>query len=337
LIVVTGGGTGGHLVIAKAIIEELNKRGIKPIYMGSTKGQDRDWFANHDGLSKRYFFETRGVVNQGFFGKIGSMLKIFKATKTALRAFDEYKVTKVISVGGFSAAPASFGAVISKKDFYIHEQNSVVGKLNRTLRAYAKEFFSSYDEDSTLKDYPVRDVFFKTQRVREEIKSVIFLGGSQGARSINNFAIKVAPYLEAKNIKIIHQTGKEDYLEIAQEYKRLGIVADVFNFSNDIDKKIASADFAISRAGASSMWELSANGLPTLFIPYPYAAEDHQYYNAKFLEEQELCFLQRETEIDEEYFYNTIENAPIKDISSTLIDTIKPNGVQSIVDKILEG
>jgi UDP-N-acetylglucosamine--N-acetylmuramyl-(pentapeptide) pyrophosphoryl-undecaprenol N-acetylglucosamine transferase len=336
LIVVTGGGTGGHLVVAKAIIEELNSRGIKPIYMGSTKGQDRDWFANHDGLSQRYFFDTQGVVNQGFFGKIGSLIKIVKATLKAIKIFDEHKVTKVISVGGFSAAPASFAGVISKRDFYIHEQNSIVGKLNKTLRGHAKEFFSSYDEDSTIKDYPVRDAFFETQRVRSDIKSVIFFGGSQGARSINNFALKVAPYLEAKNIKIIHQTGREDYLEVANEYKRMGIVADVFNFSKEIDKKIAEADFAISRAGASSLWELSANGLPTLFIPYPYAALDHQYYNAQFLEEKELCYLKRETEIQEEDFYDMIENAPLQNMSESLIKLIKPHGVKTIVNKILE-
>lgn len=336
MIVITGGGTGGHLQVAKAIKNELNKRGIKPIYMGSVNGQDRDWFLNDSGFEKTFFFNTKGVVNQNFFGKIGSLLKILGATKKALNVFKENKVTKVISVGGFSAAPASFAGVIGRKDFYIHEQNSVVGKLNSTLRKYAKEFFSSYEDTSSVKDYPVDSKFFDIQKDINDIKKVIFLGGSQGARSINNFALKVAPYLEAKNIKIIHQTGKDDYLEVANEYKRLGIIADVFNFSKEIDKKIAEADFAVSRAGASTLWELTASGVPTLFIPYPYASSDHQFHNAKFLQEKELCFLKREEELQEEDFYKIIEKNHFNKMSNELKNMISPDGVKKLVDKILE-
>lgn len=336
MIVITGGGTGGHLAIAKAIKNELNKRGIKPIYIGSTYGQDRDWFANDDGFSQKYFFDTQGVVNKDFFGKVKSLFKIAFATKKAMGIFNQNDITKVISVGGFSAAAASFASVIQKKELYIHEQNSVMGKLNSTLKKYAKECFSSYDDNSTIKDYPIDLKFFENARLRDSIKSVIFVGGSQGARSINNFAIKVAPFLDSKNIKIIHQTGKEDYSHVASEYKRLGIVADVFNFSKELEKKIQEADFAISRAGASTLWELSASCVPTLFIPYPYASEDHQYHNAKFLFDKGLCFLKRENELQEEDFYDIITNQNIQQISQGLCNTIAKDGVVKLVDKILE-
>jgi UDP-N-acetylglucosamine--N-acetylmuramyl-(pentapeptide) pyrophosphoryl-undecaprenol N-acetylglucosamine transferase len=336
VIVITGGGTGGHLAIANALKNELNKRGIKPIYMGSLKGQDRDWFENDNGFSQKYFFDTRGVVNQNFFGKVGSMLKIASATKDAMNIYKKNSVKKVISVGGFSAAPASFAAVATKKDFYIHEQNSVTGKLNSTLQKYAKEFFSSYSETSSVKDYPVDSKFFENQKEIDSIKKVIFLGGSQGARNINNYALKVAPYLEAKNIQIIHQTGKDDYLEVAREYKRLGILADVFNFSKEIDKKIQEADFAVSRSGASTLWELTASGVPTLFVPYPYAAGDHQYHNAKFLLDKELCYLKREEEIQEEDFYEIIEKNSLSDMSQKLKEIISPDGAKNLIDKVLE-
>lgn len=203
--------------------------------------------------------------------------------------FDKYDVKKVISVGGFSAAPATFAAITSFGcKLYIHEQNSVMGKLNEITSKFASKLFSSFDSKSEVKDYPVSEEFFDNARIRDELKSIIFLGGSQGAKAINDFAIKVAPKLKSLGLKIIHQTGKNDYERVKEQYDKLKIEVDVFAFSKDISQKMSEADFAVSRAGASTLWELCANSLPTLFVPYPYAAKDHQYTNAKFIEKRAL-------------------------------------------------
>jgi UDP-N-acetylglucosamine--N-acetylmuramyl-(pentapeptide) pyrophosphoryl-undecaprenol N-acetylglucosamine transferase len=257
-------------------------------------------------------------------------------TFKAIKIIKENNIEKVICVGGFSSAPASFAAVILKKELFIHEQNSVVGKLNSILRPYAKEFFSSYDEESKVKDYPIKDIFFQKQRVREKIETIIFLGGSQGARNINNFAMTVAKKLDNMGIKIIHQTGQSDYQEVIAFYKKEAILADVFVFSKNLEEKITQADFAISRAGASTLWESCANGLPTLFVPYPYAAADHQYYNAKFLEEKELAYLKKEEELNENNFFEIIENIELEKISQNLINFTKRNASEEIISIILK-
>ena len=210
-IVVTGGGTGGHLSVAKSFIEEFHKRGYKVIFIGSTKGADKQWFQDDPKLFKTYFMDTRGVVNQNLLGKFTSLYMIFKAVIKSIKIFKQNNVSKVISVGGFSAAPASFGAIISKKDFYIHEQNSVMGRLNKLTAKRAKEVFSSYSKNSKVEDYPINEKFFEHSRIRDDIKTIIFLGGSQGASAINNFALKVASKLNDMNINIIHQTGKNDF------------------------------------------------------------------------------------------------------------------------------
>ena len=152
---------------------------------------------------------------------------------------------------------------------------------------------------------------------------------------INNFALKVAPRLNEMGIKIIHQTGKNDFKRVLEEYKKLNISADIFDFSKDIPFKMSSADFAVSRAGASTLWELCANSLPSFFIPYQYAAGDHQYYNAKTLLDKDLCFLKREDELNEDYFFKAI-NSDIHKISIELISSINPNATSRIVDIILE-
>ena len=332
-ILITGGGTGGHLSVAKSFIDEFDNRGYDVIFVGSQKGQDKQWFENYSGLYQSYFLKTQGVVNQKLFGKINSLFMIGKAVLKTIQIIRQEKITKVISVGGFSAAPASFAAILTKTDFYIHEQNSVMGRLNSITQKYAKELFSSYLKSSKVKDYPIQTKFFENARIRKEIKTVIFLGGSQGASAINNFALKVAPKLQEMNIEIIHQTGKNDFENIQKEYERLNIKADVFDFSTELIEKMNKADFAVSRSGASTLWELVALGIPTFFIPFPHAASNHQYFNAKYLLENHLCYLQSENELSENYFFECLEK-DLEEKSKKLIQCIEKDAVKRIADII---
>lgn len=332
-ILITGGGTGGHLSVAKSFIDEFDNRGYDVIFVGSQKGQDKQWFENYSGLYQSYFLKTQGVVNQKLFGKINSLFMIGKAVLKTIQIIRQEKITKVISVGGFSAAPASFAAILTKTDFYIHEQNSVMGRLNTITQKYAKELFSSYLKSSKVKDYPIQTKFFENARIRKEIKTVIFLGGSQGASAINNFALKVAPKLQEMNIEIIHQTGKNDFENIQKEYERLNIKADVFDFSTELIEKMNKADFAVSRSGASTLWELVALGIPTFFIPFPHAASNHQYFNAKYLLENHLCYLQSENELSENYFFECLEK-DLEEKSKKLIQCIEKDAVKRIADII---
>ena len=335
-VVITGGGTGGHLKVADAFIEEFHNRGIGVIFIGSSNGQDKAWFEHDRRLKKAIFLDTRGVVNKSGFGKVLSLLNIFSKTLYCLNLYSKYNVKTVVSVGGFSAAAATFASVLKIGcKLYIHEQNSKMGKLNQITAKFAREVFSSFDEDSLIKDYPVSKDFFTAARVRDKVRTVAFFGGSQGAVCINDFALKLAPRLNEMGIKIIHQTGKNDFERVKFEYDKLNIKADVFDFSKRIPLKMAAADFAVSRAGASTLWELCANSLPTFFIPYKHAAGDHQYYNAKALKDKGLCFLKREDELDVEYFFEIIKS-DIHKISIELISSINPNAISLIVNIILE-
>jgi len=332
-ILITGGGTGGHLKIAKVIKEELNKRGLKPIYIGSTSGADREWFENDTGFEKTYFLPSKGVVNKKGLGKITSFLHILKLSNIARKILKQHSVRAVFSVGGYSAAPASFAALTSSVPLYIHEQNAHIGSLNKLLKPFATRFFNTFLYGDP---YPVENAFFDTARIREELKTVIFLGGSQGALAINDLAVKLAPKLKEKNIQIIHQTGKKDFERIKNFYSENNIDADVFDFNPDLVQKISKADFAISRAGASTLFELAANQLPTLFIPYPYAAGDHQYCNAKFLADKNAGFVIRQDNINLKKIESLIFNADLKSMSVNLRKINRKNAAAFIVDEILK-
>jgi len=327
MIAITGGGTGGHLVIAKAIKEELNKRGIKPIFIGSTYGQDKAWFENDEGWEKTYFFETSGVVNKKGIKKLFSLTNILKYTLKTRQIFKKHKITKVFSVGGYSAAPASFGAILFKKDFYIHEQNAYMGKLNKLLTPYAKRVFNTFKFNDP---YPIRDEFFDNARVRKELKTIIFLGGSQGAKAINDFAFQVA---KMDKFKIIHQTGSKDFQRCKEFYENNNFNVEYFDFSPNLIDKIVKADFAICRAGASTLFELTSNQLPALFIPYPYAAGNHQFYNAKYLVDKGLAYMRLEKELNINVF-EEIKNVDI--ISNKLKEINHKDGSKIIVDEILK-
>lgn len=335
MIAITGGGTGGHLVIAKAIKEELNRRGIKPIYIGSTAGQDKDWFEADSGFEACYFLPSSGVVNKKGIKKLLSLFSILKSSFACRAIFKKHGVKKVLSVGGYSAAPASFASIFSFIPLFIHEQNAISGKLNMLLKPFCKAFFSAYDKSATITSYPASSAFFEAQKERTELKTIIFLGGSQGAMFINDLAKKMAKELYLNGIFIIHQTGKKEYEALKSFYESEGIPADVFDFSKEIYTKLKSADFAISRSGASTLWELCAAGVPTLFIPFPHAAANHQYHNAKALSDQNLALLLTQEEIEPSTILEKIKTIPLSQVSKQLPKTISPNGTSDIVDYLL--
>ncbi|MEA3418464.1 MAG: undecaprenyldiphospho-muramoylpentapeptide beta-N-acetylglucosaminyltransferase [Campylobacterota bacterium] len=332
-IVMTGGGTGGHLVIIKAVKEELKDQDL--VYIGSTKGQDQQWFAEDEDFSEKYFLETRGVVNQGVVGKVKSLLMLAKATRKVMKLLDEHDVKVVFSVGGFSSAATSFAAKLKGIPLVIHEQNAALGSLNKVMQPYAAAFISSYIDESPIRAYPIKQIFFDNAHIRKKVKTVIFLGGSQGAKAINNLALSLAPKLQEKGIKIIHQAGEKNIDEVEKQYQDLGIDAEVFGFTTKLAAYMKEADFAVARAGASTLWELSANGLPTLFIPYPYAASDHQYYNAQFLVEKDLAWVMRENEIDESKVLSLLDE-DLEAKSRGLIDAIDDGGSRKIAE-LLKG
>ena len=328
-IVMSGGGTGGHLAIIKAVKEQL--KGSSLVYIGSTKGQDRDWFEGDSDFVESYFLDTRGVVNQGILGKFKSIYMLFKATLESIRLLRKHNAKVVFSVGGFSSASTAFASKILGIPLIIHEQNASIGSLNRLLKPYSHTFISSYLDSSPIKAYPIKEEFFNLAHIRKEIKSIIFLGGSQGARAINQLALNLAPKLSAMGIEIIHQAGENNIEQIKQKYKELGIEADVFGFTKELSSYMDRADFAIARAGASTLWELSAMGLPTLYIPYPYASSNHQYHNANYLVAKDLAWVRREDKIDEEEILSLLD----RDISAQsrgLIDEVKRDGSLQIAE-----
>jgi UDP-N-acetylglucosamine--N-acetylmuramyl-(pentapeptide) pyrophosphoryl-undecaprenol N-acetylglucosamine transferase len=328
---ITGGGTGGHLMIAQALVEAAVKQGHEVIFIGSTSGQDRKYFEDRSAFSHVYFLETTGVVNQRGLRKLKALYKVFCAFLKSRKILKKHNIVATYSVGGFSAAPASIASITKAIPLFIHEQNAVEGKLNSLLRPFASRFISAYDKNSLIKGYPVKEVYYKEARVREHLNSIVFLGGSHGAKAINDLALSVATELKNKNIKIIHQAGESDLKRVQKAYENLGVEVELYGFTKELASLIKKADLAISRAGASTLWEATSNGLPALYVPYPYAAGDHQYHNARFIVENELGWCERESE-DLRAKLLSILDEPLKEKSKKLMEYSNSD----VADKMIE-
>ncbi len=332
---ITGGGTGGHLMIAEALVEACVKEGHEAIFIGSLKGQDRNYFEKNSPFSHVYFLDTTGVVNQRGLGKLKAMFKIFLAFLKSRAILKKHKIEATYSVGGFSAAPASFGTLSRFKPLFIHEQNAVEGKLNSILKPFAKRFISAYDKECDIKGYPLKEVFFKNARVRDGLETIIFLGGSHGAKAINDLALSVAKELDSMGIKIIHQAGEKDYERVKEGYEKLELDVELYSFTKELPELIKRSDFAVSRAGASTLWELAASGCPALFVPYPYAAADHQYYNASFIVEKELGWCEREGDVLIQKLLEVIKE-PLKQKSQGLIEHSHKDVAKQMIDDVVK-
>jgi len=316
---ITGGGTGGHLMIAEALVEAAVLEGHEAIFIGSTHGQDRRYFGQRSSFSHVYFLETTGVVNQKGFAKLKALYRVLLAFLEARKILKKHNISATYSVGGFSAAPASFATLSRFLPLYIHEQNAVTGRLNSLLKPFAREFISAYDANSSIGGYPVKEVYFEKARLRKELKTIIFLGGSHGARAINDLALSVAKELEERGIKIIHQAGESDFERVKNAYEELRVHVDLYGFTSKLPELIEQADFAVSRSGASTLWELSVNGCPALFVPYPYAASDHQFFNAQFIVEKKLGWCQREGDELQEVLCKLLDE-PLEQKSARLME-----------------
>ncbi|WP_163531819.1 undecaprenyldiphospho-muramoylpentapeptide beta-N-acetylglucosaminyltransferase [Helicobacter suis] len=351
MLAITGGGTGGHLCIARSLAQELQSRGEDLIYIGSLSGQDKAWFDSSDLFKQCFFLDTMGVVDKKAFKKIQALYKQFCGTRMAKKILQEHQIQALISVGGFSAGPASFASILSKIPLYIHEQNAIQGTLNKIIAPYARCVFSSFKHSNQnskyiYTPYPIQQVFFEHARIRTNIQTILFLGGSQGAKAINEFALLCARKLLKKGMKIIHQCGTSEYERMATLYRGLGILdaIDLFAFDIELVKKMQQADICVSRAGASSVWELCANNLPTLFVPYPFAAKNHQYYNALEFEQEGLAKIVAQKDLHPSHLFEFMrflkapakEGLYISEVSRKLFKKVANNGTALIVDQILD-
>ncbi|MDJ0781689.1 MAG: undecaprenyldiphospho-muramoylpentapeptide beta-N-acetylglucosaminyltransferase [Desulfosarcinaceae bacterium] len=293
-VVIAGGGTGGHLFPGIAIAETFCERrpGAEVMFIGSGRPLEISV------LSQTGFrFDTiaiEGLKGRGRWHQLQAAFKIPGAVWSSLRKLWAFRPHLVVGVGGYSAGPVVTAAWILRIPRVLHEQNLLPGVTNRILARLANRIYTSFADTerrwrtgrSRLTGNPVRRALIQEQDPLgkgEETLHLLVMGGSQGAHALNMALIDTMENLSQRagaRLRVRHQTGTKDLGMVQAAYARHGIAAEVRPFFDDMADCYRWADLAICRAGATTVAEVTAVGVPAIFVPFPFAADDHQRLNA---------------------------------------------------------
>lgn len=286
-IILTTGGTGGHIFPALAVAEELQEHEL--LFIGSWYGPEAKLVP--DAGLKFVGLPVRGILGRGF-KSVGAALGLCKATLQARQILAEFKPQVVAGFGAYASFPALMAAKLGKVPVVIHEQNSVPGMVNKLMARGAKAVClslpllgSSIKGNTVITGNPVRQSISNLPAPTNfSGKRLLVLGGSLGAKSLNSIILANLKKLLAANISIVHQTGTADYERVVAGYTAHNLPTNqVVAFIDDMASAYAQADMVLSRAGASAVAELAIAAKPSLLIPFPFATHDHQTANAQVL------------------------------------------------------
>jgi len=354
-ILLSGGGTGGHIYPAIAIANELKNRfpNANFLFVGAKDRMEMEKIPQNG-------YEIKGLWISGIQRKLTLKnltfpFKLISSLWKANSIIKSFKPDVVIGTGGFASGPTLMRANANGIPTLIQEQNSYPGITNKLLSKKATKICVAYDnlerffpENKIIKTgNPVRQDLLTINSKREEAiryfkldntkKTLLVIGGSLGARAINKLIENQLNWLIEQNVQVIWQTGKMYYKEY-KKYDELKTVQ-THAFLNKMDLTYAAADIIISRAGAGSISELCIVGKPTIFIPSPNVSEDHQTKNAQAVVDENAAILLKESELErfQTVFNSVIENQERQaELSKNIKKLALPNATKSIVDEVEE-
>ena len=357
-IIFAGGGTGGHLIAGLSIAQKISSRfpGANIIFFGTSKEGESGYI----GKSSYEFKQIKACKFTSFIRLpvfiIASLIGVIYSLINIIRI----KPDIIIGLGGYGSALPVVAAYIARVPIVLIEQNVIPGRANLLMARWADAVLCHWE--STKKKFKkVRSVSVTGIPIRKGViangseigknpfgltsqgKTLLVMGGSQGAQAINKVILQSIPKLKAliPELQIIHLTGKEGYKEAKDVYDNLRISSFVSEFSNDMGIAYKLSDLVICRAGANTIAEISAVGIPAILIPYPYATDNHQYWNAYELAKIGGALIIKQDELEPErltklvsnLFRNDEELDNMKKINRSLS---KPFAAEQVVDKICQ-
>jgi UDP-N-acetylglucosamine--N-acetylmuramyl-(pentapeptide) pyrophosphoryl-undecaprenol N-acetylglucosamine transferase len=310
--VIACGGTGGHLFPGLAVAEVLRARGHEVLLFISEKEIDSVAVSHHP----EFRFEklpTIGLPSPFSPAIVRFMQRFTESLSACRRIYNRFAPDVVLGMGGFTSTAPILAGRLRGVPTFIHESNAIPGKANRLTARMVNAVLLGFKEcaqffpnrTTEITGTPIRSELQLLERaearrrlgLREDLQTLLVMGGSQGAAGINQSLIKSLPALQDIGMQVIHLTGARDEQLVADNYQRENIPAFVAAFHHQMGELYSAADLAIARSGAASLSELAAFGLPAILIPYPYAAEDHQTRNAEIFSRADAALLLREADL----------------------------------------
>ncbi|HZW86751.1 MAG TPA: undecaprenyldiphospho-muramoylpentapeptide beta-N-acetylglucosaminyltransferase [Gallionella sp.] len=298
-ILIMAGGTGGHIFPALAVADILRAQGWQVAWLGAPRSMEAELVPKHGYTMLPINFS--GVRGKGWLRRAVMPFDLVAALWQSARAIFKLRPDVVLGMGGYITVPGGLIAAFLRRPLIIHEQNSVAGLSNRVLAHIAQRVMSGFPNvlpKAIWCGNPVRSSIAgladpqQRYAARQGKLNILVVGGSLGAKAINEimpYAIALLP--TESRPQLIHQTGKKHFESVNQLYRQVGVQAEVKPFLDDMAHYYASADLVICRAGALTIAELAAAGVASILIPFPFAVDDHQTSNARFLSSRGAAWL----------------------------------------------
>ncbi|MDR3071094.1 MAG: undecaprenyldiphospho-muramoylpentapeptide beta-N-acetylglucosaminyltransferase [Endomicrobium sp.] len=336
-IIITSSGTGGHIYPGIALAKEFKSKGYNPIFFISDNNASVNILKN-TGVPY-VMFNISGMPRKISFSFARFLMKVGLSFLKSIKQIIILKPLIVIGTGGYVTVPVLVAGKILRKKIFIHEQNTIPGKANIFLNKISDKTFISFqssqkyfkNKNISVSGCPIRkDVLFaskekavKILNLRDNVFTILVFGGSIGSVKLNEIACEMLLDLLLKNeVQVIHITGSKNYAEIQRLAKKFTSYK-IFKYMHNIADAYAASDVIISRSGAGTIFELKALNKLAILVPYPYATDDHQYWNAKELEKRGRAIIIEEKNLTKDSLSkavyklkNNMENKVVKNITN---------------------
>ena len=298
LVLLSAGGTGGHVFPARALAEELLRRGLRVALATDTRGLK--YFDGLDASVPRYIIAS-GTYTSGVVGKINGVFELAKGFIQSLKLIHRYKPIAIVGFGGYPSAPPLFAGQVMGVPTILHEQNAILGLANKLLAPFARKIALSYAETVGMSAGLLSKSVFVGNPVRQTIAdlssepypsmdnkiNIMIVGGSQGAKVFSDvvpIAIARLPPEIQKRLHIIQQSRPDAVESVRDIYSKTELDFEIKSFFDDMPERIKKTHLFITRSGASTIAELTAAGRPAIYVPFPWNRDNQQVYNAEQVE-----------------------------------------------------
>lgn len=353
-VVIAGGGTGGHVFPGIAVAEALRRRWPRSrlLFIGTDRPLEVGALARA-GFNHRVL-RVEGLKRRGWRRQLGALMRLPAGLAAAAFILWGFKPDVVMGVGGYAAGPVVLAAWLLRIPVALCEQNIVAGVTNRIAARFARRIyvafagtdFGRHGAKVRLTGNPVRASIVQAahrrrQRPADGRLHVLVLGGSQGAHQLNTAVVAALDFLEDPAAwRFVHQTGPADEEAVAQAYRLRGIEAEVAAFFDDPAVCYAEADLAVCRAGATTVAELAATGIPAVFVPFPFAADDHQVRNVEALVEGGAALTVAERDLSGQALAERLnrwqaDRAELEAMAASMATFGRPGAADAIVEDVL--
>ncbi len=355
-IAIAAGGTGGHLFPAQAVAEVLSDKGIKVVLLTDQRGKQ---IAPNFPADEIHVLPSGALAGVSLVKRFSSVVELVTGTFKARGLLKSIAPSAVIGFGGYPSVPPLMAAKSLGIPSLLHEQNAFVGKANRLLAKFCNKlalpfepkFMKGLPDQACQKSFvsgnPVRQAFqnIRSQQMQDSNNlTLLVLGGSLGAKVMSQEVPKAIELLSASQQRqlTIHQQARgEDLQKVIDAYEKLSLNADVKEFFNNVDELIAKADLVITRAGASTVAEITAAGRASILVPYPFAADDHQTQNAAALADNDAAILAPQSQFTATYIAGQLttyleNNQTLVDMAQRASKLAVPGAALLIADAAIE-